>query len=263
MKGETMKKRFASMAAMFLAMCLLSDAAAAGTNAVLWVNIGSNSGLFAFDWNSAGVKGLNLAGSPQSTRRGVGILKSRRREIADGAYVMIPICLFSSVVPESYDLRPSAASHPLLPFDGMPDEKAMSGFAGMLDRVWKKEFSIHDYADPMTETNRASYYANVALMRDFIGWCRKEGLRPVFVLPPAAKCLRDLFPDSFMKAYVYDFIRDVTKGTGVKFLDYWRDAEFQDECLYATSLFLNKTGRRRFTEKVIGDCIMESKGDVR
>ena len=258
-----MKRRFASMAAMFLAMWLLSDAAAAGTNAVLWVNIGSNSGLFAFDWESAGVKGLNLAGSPRSMRRGIAILKSRRREVAGGAYVMIPICLFSSVVPESYDLRSSAASHPLLPFDGMPDEKAMAGFAGLLDRGWKKEFSIHDYADPMTETNRAAYSANVARMRAFLGWCRQEGLRPVFVLPPAAKCLRDLFPDSFMKAYVYDFIRDVTDGTGVKFLDYWHDAEFQDERLYATSLFLNRTGRRRFTKKVIGDCIMKSNGDVK
>ena len=258
-----MKRRFASMAAMFLAMWLLSDAAAAGTNAVLWVNIGSNSGLFAFDWESAGVKGLNLAGSPRSMRRGIAILKSRRREVAGGAYIIIPICLFSSVVPESYYFRPSAASHPLLPFDGMPDEKAMAGFAGLLDRGWKKEFSIHDYADPMTETNRTAYSANVAHMRDFISWCGQEGLRPVFVLPPAAKCLRDLFPDSFMKAYVYDFIRDVTKGTDVKFIDYWDDAEFQDDRLYATSLFLNKTGRRRFTKKVMGDCIMKSNGDVK
>ena len=258
-----MEKRFTSMTALFLAMCLLTGVATAGTNAVQWVNIGSNSGLFAFDWESAGVKGLNLAGSPQSMRRGVSILKSRRREIAGGAYVMIPICLFSSVVPESYDLRSSATSHPLLPFDGMPDEKAMSGFAGMLDRAWKKEFSIHDYADPMTETNRTVYSANVVRMRAFLGWCSQEGLRPVFVLPPAAKCLRDLFPDSFMKAYVYDFIRDVTKGTGVKFLDYWRDSDFQDERLYATSLFLNKTGRRRFTKKVIGDCAMKLEGDSR
>ena len=168
------------MAALLLATCLLAGAADAGTNVAQWVNIGSNSGLFAFDWESAGVKGLNLAGSPQSMRRGVSILKSRRREVAGGAYIIIPICLFSSVVPESYDLRPSAASHPLLPFDGMPDEKAMSGFAGMLDRVWKKEFSM-----------------------------------------------------------------------------------FQDERLYATSLFLNKTGRRRFTEKVIGDCAMKLEGDSR
>ena len=258
-----MKKQSTGMTTLFLTTCLLADAADAGANVAHWVNIGSNSGLFAFDWESAGVKGLNLAGSPQSMRRGEAILKSRRREIAGGAYVIIPICLFSSVVPESYDRRPSAASHPLLPFDGMPDEKSMSGFAGMLDRGWKEEFSIHDYADPMTETNHAVYSANVVRVRAFLDWCSQEGLRPVFVLPPAAKCLCDLFPDSFMKAYVYDFIRDVTKGTGVKFLDYWRDAGFQDERLYATSLFLNKTGRRRFTKKVMGDCIMKSNGDVK
>ncbi len=249
-----MKKRFFWVAVFILAICLIPGAARAGADLAQWVNVGSKSGLFAFDWESAGVQGLNLAGSPQSLRRGVAILKSKRKEFACGAYVIIPICLFSSVLPESYDLKPSAASHPLLQFDGMPDEKAMSKFSSRLDRGWKKEFSIHDYADPMTETNRTAYSANVARMRDFVGWCRQEGLRLVFVLPPAQKSMRDLFPDSFMKAYVYDFIRDVTKGADVKFLDYWSDGGFQDDRLYATSLFLNKTGRRRFTKKVIGDC---------
>ena len=257
-----MKKRFFWVAVFILAICLIPGAARAGADLAQWVNVGSKSGLFAFDWESAGVQGLNLAGSPQSLRRGVAILKSKRKELACGAYVIIPICLFSSVLPESYDLKPSAASHPLLQFDGMPNEKAMAGYASRLDRGWKKEFSIHDYADPMTETNRTAYSANVARMRDFFSWCSQEGLRPVLVLPPAAKCLRGLFPDSFMKAYVYDFIRDVTKGADVKFLDYWSDGGFQDDRLYATSLFLNKTGRRRFTKKVIGDCQrMTSKRD--
>ena len=77
------------------------------------------------------------------------------------------------------------------------------------------------------------------------------------------KITRKSFMAGVSAAYVYDFIRDVTKGTDVKFIDYWDDAEFQDERLYATSLFLNKTGRRRFTKKVMGDCIMKSSGDVK
>lgn len=36
-----------------------------------------------------------------------------RGEIADGAYVIIPLCPFTSVVPPSYDQRPSAETHPL------------------------------------------------------------------------------------------------------------------------------------------------------
>ena len=99
----------------------------------------------------------------------------------------------------------------------------------------------------------ASETAGAPYMRGFIAWCKEEDLKPVFVLPPAAESLRRLFPDSFLQTYVYDFVRDVTKGTDVRFLDYWRDAEFLDVRLYATSLFLNKTGRRRFTARVIAD----------
>ena len=219
-----------------------------------WVNIGSNSGLFAFDWESAGVKGLNLAGSPQSERRGAGKVKAHRGEIAEGAFVVIPLCPFSSVLPESYDLRTSDTTHPLLSFDGTPDEQALSGFSDMLNKCWKREFAIRDYSDPMTETNRLAYSGCVAHMRGFLAWCRGQGLRPVLVLPPAAESLRKLFPESFMKQYVYDFVHDATTGTDVKFLDYWNSGEFQDPGLYATSLFLNKTGRRRFTARVIADC---------
>ena len=241
------------VAPMVVASFLVFGAAASETAGAQWVNVGSNSGLFAFDWESANVSGLNLAGSPQSMRRDVLKLKARRKEICAGAFVIVPICLFSSVLPESYDKRPSATTHSLLSFDGMPDKQSMAGSAELLDRIWKKEFSIREYSDPMTKENRKSYYANVAYMRGFIAWCKEADLKPVFVLPPAAECLRRLFPDSFLQTYVYDFVRDVTKGTDVRFLDYWRDAEFLDVRLYATSLFLNKTGRRRFTARVIAD----------
>ena len=57
---------------MCLAAFLPLSSPAEDGSAFQWVNIGSNSGLFAFDWESAGVRGLNLAGSPQSERRGGG-----------------------------------------------------------------------------------------------------------------------------------------------------------------------------------------------
>ena len=190
------------------------------------------------------------------------MVKARRNAIASGAYVIIPLCPFSSILPESYDRRRGAESHPLISFDGMPDERAMSAFADKLDKGWKREFSIRDYSDPMTATNRQCYFACVAHMRDFIGWCRQEGLKPVLVLPPAAKCLRDLFPDSFMKDYVYGFVRDAIRGTDVQFLDYWNHRDFQDPRLFATALFLNKMGRRRFTARVMADCL-SGKGDTR
>lgn len=229
-------------------------------NGYTWVNIGSNSGLFAFDWTMVGERGLNLAGSPQSLRRGAGKVKARRAEIASGAHVLIPISPFSSIVPETYDQRETLESHPLLSFDGTPDEQTMADSADSLDGDWKHQFGIRDYADPMSDTNRKSYAGGVTHLMGFLDWCLEEGLKPVIVLPPASARLRRLFPDSFMQEYVIGFVRDAADGSGVKFLDYWADEVFQEERFFATSFFLNKTGRRLFTAKVMADCLRQTKG---
>lgn len=217
-----------------------------------WVNIGSNTGLFGFDWSSAGVRGLNLAGSPQSMRRGFAKVKAHRAEIADGAWIVIPMCPFTSVVPLKYDRRPSGTTHPLLAFDGVPDAAALGGFRDMLDRGWKGEFAIRDYADEMSSVNRESYRINVGKFREFFAWCRSEKLRPVVVNPPASRCFDGLFPASFMKAYVYDFIAEV-KPADVPFIDYWNADELRADRNFANALFMNRTGRTLFTKRVMAD----------
>jgi len=216
-----------------------------------WVNVGSSTGRFSFDWASAGVRGLNLAACPQGTRRDFAKLKARRGEIADGATVVIPLCPFTSVLQSDYDeTHHGKEDNPLLAFDGLPDASALAGFRDQLDVCWKGEFGIRDYADPMTAANRRSYGEMVALMKEVVAWCRAEGLKPVFVCPPAAKTFDALFPDSFMKAYVRDYVRDVTDGR-VPFLDFWKSPGFRDDALFANALFLNRTGRRKFTAAVV------------
>ena len=241
-----MKAKLLTIAALCASVCLAEAPKAE------WVNIGSNSGKFGFDWDMVGAKGLNLACCPQGMRKGFARLKQHRAEIADGAWVIIPLCPFTSVVPPSYDDRPSAETNPLLAYDGEPTEAELVKFRDMLDACWKREFSIKDFGDPMTPTNRASYKLMLGTTRDFIAWCKAEKLKPVFVYPPAAKCFDTLFPDSFMKAYVYDFLKDLD-AKDVPFIDYWKDPAFRENRLWATSLFLNKTGRKLFTERVMKD----------
>jgi len=232
--------------------CVADAAVIAEKPKVNWVNVGSNSGRMGFDWQLAGTNGLNLAGCPQGTRRDFPKVKAHRAEIADGAYVIIPLCPFTSVVPPSYNNRPSADRNPLEDFDGEKSEKEHVAFRDMLDRCWKGEFSIVDYADPMSEKNRASYKLNVGVMRGFIDWCKQEKLRPVLVLPPAEKSFDTLFPESFMKAYILDFVKDLERPD-VPFINYWKDPDFRSNRLWATSLFLNKTGRKAFTQRVMKD----------
>jgi len=242
-----------NMAPVFIGLVLAAGLACRAESAAKadWVNVGSSTGLFSFDWSSAGVRGLNLAAWPQGTRRDFEKLKLNRALIADGAKVIIPLCPFTSVLQADYDRRYDAATNsPLLAFDGVPDASALEGFRDSLDKGWRREFKIGDYADAMTAANRRSYREMVAVMRGLLAWCRSEGLRPVLVYPPAAKVFDGLFPDSFRTAYILDYVRDVSEGK-VMFLDYWKSPEFRDDALFANALMLNATGRKKFTAAVI------------
>lgn len=61
------------------------------------VNLGSNSGKYAFSYNIAGIKGMNWAVGPQSLLHDFNILKNYFSYLKDGANVIIPICPFSSL----------------------------------------------------------------------------------------------------------------------------------------------------------------------
>jgi len=240
-----------TFAGAILTVCLAVCASAAETPKADWVNVGSSTGLFSFDWQAAGVRGLNLAAWPQGTRKDFEKLKQHRSEIADGAHVIIPLCPFTSVLQANYDARHRARTDPpQLAFDGTPSAEELEGFRKTLDTVWKREFQIRDFGDPMTEANRKSYREMVAVMRELLTWCRAEGLRPVLLYPPAARVFDGEFPESFRKAYVLDYVRDVSDGK-VPFLDYWKSETFRDDALFANALMLNVRGRKKFTVEVI------------
>ena len=103
----------------------------------------------------------------------------------------------------------------------------------------------------MTERNRAAYVKMVAFAREALAWCRAEGLRPVFVFPPMATCFDGVFPESFERAYIRDYLRDI--GPDVPFLDYRNVPELRGDGNFANSLFLNRTGCAKLTARVIRD----------
>lgn len=246
-----------------LAILSLCGRCAASTDAdkAEWVNIGSTTGCFGFDWESAGVRGLNLAAAPQSTRGGFARLKAHRKEIADGAAVIIPVLMFSSVVAADYDKTHVAREKPgELSFDGVPGENALIGFRDLLIGIWKRDYGIRDFADPMNERCRENYRGNVAVMKDLISWCRSEGLRPYFVITPLARSFDGIFPQSFLREYVYDFLRDVS-GTGVPLLDCLTSPDFRDDALFCNALSLNRSGRRKFTAEVISRVRRNERGN--
>ena len=62
------------------------------------VNLGSNSGLYAFNYDGLDIAGMNWAIGPQSLAHDFNVLKNYFSYLRIGAIVIIPLCPFSSLV---------------------------------------------------------------------------------------------------------------------------------------------------------------------
>lgn len=58
------------------------------------VNLGSNQALFGFDYDDAGLNGMNWAVSPNSLEYDFKILKQYHSHLKENAFVIIPVCPF-------------------------------------------------------------------------------------------------------------------------------------------------------------------------
>lgn len=118
-------------------------------------------------------------------------------------------------------------------------------------RNWKKEFNIADLEYPLTEEHEFGRNEKVFLLRKIVDFCKERGYRPIVVIPPVTKYLSKYFTPRFREVYIDSFIRETNRD--VKVFDYLMDEALSDETLYFNSFFLNKRGRRIFTERVLTD----------
>jgi hypothetical protein len=116
---------------------------------------------------------------------------------------------------------------------------------------WKKEFTIDDLGDEITDENVQNRIIQADTMRELVDFCRERGFRPIYVIPPVTKYLAKYFVPKFRSLYIYEFLDMV--GRDVATLDYMNDPSFSDTDLYFNSFFFNKRGRFLFTKRVLHD----------
>ena len=116
---------------------------------------------------------------------------------------------------------------------------------------WSKQFEIKNFDDDLTNENREGRKIRVKVMREIVDFCIERGYRPVYVVPPITKFLSRYYTDKFKKVYFYDFLQEV--GRNVPIFDYLMDEELSDSSFYCNSFFLNKRGRKIFTQRVLAD----------
>ena len=116
---------------------------------------------------------------------------------------------------------------------------------------WKKEFTITDLGNEITEENIQNRIIQANTMRELVDYCQEHNFKPIYVIPPVTKYLKKYFVQKFRRLYIYEFLDMV--GRDVKVLDYMDVPEFEDVDLYFNSFFFNKRGRHIFTERVLRD----------
>lgn len=119
---------------------------------------------------------------------------------------------------------------------------------------WKQQFAIGDFEAPLTETNQKGRDYRIKLMRELIDFCTERTYKPVYVIPPVTKHLSQYYTPKFEETYIYGFLKSVDRS--ILLLDYSKDESLQKDDLYFNSFFLNKKGRKIFTERVLQDLII-------
>lgn len=125
--------------------------------------------------------------------------------------------------------------------------------AGLVDG-W---IADNKYLRNLTDESQAEFYLDVFRektkdLKAVIANCRRQGLRPVIVLPPMSGELRKNISDGFIRRFVYDNLHQATEDD-VPILDYTDDARFRDESYYTNGLLLTPPVRKVFTRSVWED----------
>lgn len=254
-------------------------------------NLGSSSGYYAFNYDAAGLKGLNLALPRQSLLTDKEMLRNYFSYLKEGAVVMLPLCLFSSLegedcdFPDKYYMLLQSESipnyswkkklfvqriynnpikffplfsliyellRPLKPKKQSLDENQMEADANRWMKDWLSEFCISDFNRGLSLVNKDSYESASKLLKEIVEFCVSRNLKPVIVIPPISKFLSAKYGEEMRKVLIDDFVNKALTSD-VPFLNYLDDAEFLDNYLYRNAYFLNDNGATKFTKRVVQD----------
>lgn len=257
------------------------------------INLGSNSAKYGFDYSESDLIGHNWAMGPQSLMMDLNILQCYYSYLKPGATVLIPLCPFSCLVGYDYsyfsDKYYTILNHSQIPFFNIhkrilmnnmrnnpisyiPMTAFIHSFISSLglkkrkieeqcdydkDAVrfinsWKQQFFLKNFEDEWSLLNQNSYCESKEILQKIVDFCKRYGFNPVIVMPPVSPALKNYFSDAVFNRCVTNYIKE-SVGDDVLFLNYFNDISFSDYSLYKNSYFLNTTGAKLFTKRVMSD----------
>ena len=255
------------------------------------VNIGSSSARYAFDYSGLPVKAFNWGEQPQSLNNGFKILKTYFSILKKGGTVIISLGPLSGLDVEGkwqkdandkyYYILPSELindyssvakrrNYPLVYYPITSIKNLLRKILGKENgqntelikifvddserwiKIWKDEFGITSFEEPLSEVNNKGKEKRIALLKEIFTFCIERDLRPVIVIPPMHRSLANKFTSTFRENYIYSFVNEANIFN-VPFLDYMDDERFDDDKYFYNSFFLNEEGAKMFTNIVLKD----------
>lgn len=255
------------------------------------VNIGSSSARYAFDYSGLPVKAFNWGEQPQSLNNGFKILKTYFSILKKGGTVIISLGPLSGLDVEGkwqkdandkyYYILPSELindyssvakrrNYPLVYYPITSIKNLLRKILGKENgqntelikifvddserwiKIWKDEFGITSFEEPLSEVNNKGKEKRIALLKEIFTFCIEHDLRPVIVIPPMHRSLANKFTSTFRENYIYSFVNEANIFN-VPFLDYMDDERFDDDKYFYNSFFLNEEGAKMFTNIVLKD----------
>lgn len=247
------------------------------------INFGSGPSAYAFDYEAAGVCGVNLGFTPSAFGMETALLREYHAFFRRGCAAVFTVCPFSfgenksNADPERYaryyavlsrktwDTLPPPLprydpavltrcdrSHPLFPYgdkdprEEIPTEAQIEKRIDDMCRCWEDELGLSGFTDAsQADRHRSAFTRERKALEELIAIARTLGIRPFLLLPPLHERLRARISPTFFDA----FITRQINGIGVPVLDHTADPQI-DPGMFLGPVFLNKKGACRLTASV-------------
>lgn len=118
---------------------------------------------------------------------------------------------------------------------------------------WMKEFSVTDFAYPLSMVNSDGIEDAAKIINEIVTFCKERNIRLIMLIPPVFHTLDELFTPEIRKK-VIDSLIECVVDKSVWFHNYMGDLEFtNDISLFQNSFLMNKKGAKQFTRRVLSD----------
>lgn len=120
------------------------------------------------------------------------------------------------------------------------DKKAAEGWV----QGWYDEFGWNGIPE-LTDEQKKTMDRVFEILAHLMGYCRENGFKPVLVVPPVSKNMKELLPDSLLEACFWQYINRLS-GQEYEVVDFYHSDLFPDETYFEDSFKLSVKGKQVF-----------------